>query len=185
MGDEEKEIALLYANLKNRKKKSHDWITLANKVKKLSEYYGSHKELAKKLGMSEESLRETLKLLELPGEVQQLVKEGKLKHEVAWRIASIRNPKDQIRIAKEVADLNAHDARDIVRIIRKNPNINIKEFVSKFRGRETKIEKINLMIIPIKKKDYDKIKTKALKEKKSPEKFISEKIIHEWAREEK
>src|SRR3989344_4673750 len=109
--DEEKIIAILYANFRGKKKKVHDWIYLAKLLKKLSGHYGSYTELARKLGLSPETVRETLKLLELPKEVQDMVKDEKLKHEVAWRIESIKDKEAQIKVAKAVAGLDSHNAR--------------------------------------------------------------------------
>ena len=183
--EEEKIIAILYANFRGKKKKIHDWIYLAKLIEKLSKHYGSYQELAKKLGLNSETVRETLKLLELPKEVQDMVKEEKLKHEVAWRIESIKNKESQIRVARAVIGLDAHNARDIVRIYRKNPEINIEEYVKNFKSSRIQVEKINLMIIPIKKEDYIKIKQKADNFKESPEKFILDRIIIPWLEEKK
>jgi len=178
--NEEKIIAILYANFRGKKKKVHDWIYLAKLIDKLSKHYGSYQELAKKLGLNPETVRETLKLLKLPQEVQDMVKEEKLKHEVAWRIESIKNREAQIKVAKAVRGLNTHNARDIVRIYKKNSNINIEEYVKNFKSSQIQIEKVNLMIIPIKKEDYLKIKQKADNFNESPEKFVIDKIILPW-----
>ena len=158
---------------------------MAKLMDKLSKHYGSYSELAKKLGLNPETVRETLKLLELPKEVQDMVKEEKLKHEVAWRIESIKNKEAQIKVAKAVMGIDAHNARDIVRIYRKNPDIDIEKYVKNFKNSRLQVEKINLMIIPIQKEDYLKIKQKADKFKESPEKFILDKIIMSWLEEKK
>jgi len=183
--NEEKIIAILYANFRGKRKKVHDWIYLAKLMNKLSKHYGSYSELAKKLGLNPETVRETLKLLELPKEVQEMVKEGKLKHEVAWRIESIKNREAQIKVAEAVRDLDAHNARDIVRIYRKNPEIDIEEYVRNFKSSRLQIEKINLMILPIKKEDYLKIKQRADNFKESPEKFIVDRVILPWLENKK
>lgn len=181
--NEEKIMGILYANFRGKTKKVNNWIYLANKIKELSDHYGSHKKVAENLGMSPETIRETLKLLELPKEVQEMVKSGKLKHEVAWRIASIEGEKGQILIAKEVLDLDTHDGRDVVRIYKKNPSMNIKTLVEKIKKSKNQIEQINLMVLPIRKLDYDKIKRVAKKIKINPEKFVLEKIINKWIEE--
>lgn len=181
--NEEKIMGTLYANFRGRNKKINDWIYLAKQIKKLSKHYGSTKKVAENLGMSPETIRETLKLLELPEEVQLLVKENKLKHEIAWRIASIKDKKRQILIANEILGFNSHDGRDIVRICRKNPKLDIKEFISKFKKSKMKVEKINLIVLPIRKLDYDKIKRKAKKIQKNPEEYILDKIKGDILRE--
>lgn len=183
--NEEKIIAILYANFRGKKKKINDWIYLARLLKKLSKHYGSYQELAKKLGLSPETVRETLKLLELPKEVQEMVKEEKLKHEVAWRIEGIKNKEAQIKAAKALIGLDAHNARDIVRIYKKNPNMNIEEYVKNFKSSQLQVEKMNLMIIPLEKEDYLKLKHQADNFNESPEKFIVNKIILPWLRNKK
>ncbi len=183
--DEEKIIAILYANFRGKKKKVHDWIYLANLLKKLSEHYGSYVELAKKLGLSPETVRETLKLLNLPKEVQGMVKEERLKHEVAWRIEGIKDKESQIKVAKAVAGLDAHNARDIVRIYRKNPKMDVEDYVRKFKSSRLEIEKVNLTVIPLKKEDYQRLKKEADRFGESPEKFIVNKIIFPWLENKK
>ena len=170
--NEEKIMGILYANFRGKNKKIHNWIFLAEQIKKLEKHYGSYKRVADNLGMSGETIREILKLLELPKEVQEMVKEGKLKHEVAWRIASIKSKQKQTEIAKEVVLLDAHDGRDLVRIYRKNPDIDIKKVVNKFKESKRRVEKINLVILPMKELDYFKLKREASVSKKSPEEFI-------------
>ncbi len=183
--DEDEIIAILYANFRGKKKKVHDWIYLAELLKKLSSHYGSYTELAKKLGLSPETVRETLKLLELPEEVQEMVKEEKLKHEVAWRIEGIKDKASQIRVARAVMGLDAHNGRDIVRIYRKNPNMNVEDYVRNFKNSQLQVEKVNLMVIPIKKEDYLRIKSRADNFNESPEKFVVDKIILPWLEDKK
>ena len=178
--DEEKIIAILYANFRGKKKKVHNWIYLAKLLNELSNHYGSYQELAKKLGLHPETVRETLKLLKLPKEVQEMVKEGRLKHEVAWRIEGISDKTAQIKVAKALIGLDAHNARDIVRIYRKNPEIDIEDYVKNFRSSRLNVENVNLMIIPLKREDYLKIKQRADDFKESPERFIVNKIILPW-----
>jgi len=183
--NEEKIMGILYANFRGKNKKIHDWIYLAEQIKKLSEHYGSYHAVAKNLEMSDERIREILKLLELSNEVQQLVKEGKLKPEIAWRIASISDKQKQNKIAREIVELDVHSGRDIARIYRKNPDIDITKIISKFKESKKKIENINLVVLPLREFDYLRIKKEASKFKKNPEEFILEEIINKWLDKER
>ncbi len=183
--DEDKLIASLYANFRGKGKKIHDWISIAEQIKMLSDYYGSHKELAKKLGLSEEHMRATLKLLDLAEPVQKLVREGKLKQEVAWRIASIKKNQDQIKIAEAVIGLDTHQARTLVRIFRNDSSIDLSASYERFKKSKQEIEKINIPIIPIKHTDYYNLKIEASKKNLNPEKYISEVIIPFWLKKNK
>lgn len=183
--NEEELIATLYANFNGKRKKINDWIYIAEKVQQLSKFYGSYQELANKLGVSNELIRETLKLLELPEEVKQLVKEDKLKHEVAWRITGVKSKQDQIKIAKAVIGLDTHQARTLVRLFRNNPSIDLTASSERFKKSKQTIEKINLAIIPIKHSDYYDLKIEASKHGLNTEKYISEVIIPSWLKKNK
>ncbi len=178
--DENKKIAILYANFRGKRRKIHDWIYLAEITKELSEYYGSYKKLSEKLGISNELVRETLKLLELPKEVKKMISERKINHEVAWRISSIDGEKNQIRVAKAIYGLNTHDGRDVVRVFRNNPELNIEGYVETLKKSKDKIKKINLIVIPLDKNDYSQIKEKSQRYNISINKFISKFIIQDW-----
>jgi len=178
--NENKLIAVLYANLRGKGQKQNNWIEIAEISKSLTEFYGSYKTLANKLGISEELIRETLKLLDLPNELKKLVSDGKIKHEVAWRIASINDKKNQIKIANSIIGLNTHDARDLVRIFKNNPKLNIEDYLERLKKSKNNIQSINLIILPIKELDYKTIKKEAIKNNLTVEKFILDVIIQDW-----
>jgi hypothetical protein len=179
INEEEKSLAILYANFQGKMKKSSDWIYIAEKCKELSNYYGSYKKLAEKLGISAEEVRATLKLLELPEEVKQLIKERKLLHDVAWRIASVKGKKNQIRIAKAVSGLQVHDARDVVRRYRNFPDMNIDNYIKNLKDSKSKIEKISLVIVPLEEDKYYTLTEIAKKNRVSPEKMVNI-IVKKW-----
>ncbi len=183
--EEEKLISILYANFQGKKRKINDWMFLAENIKKLSDFYGSHKKLAQNLGISNELIRETLKLLELPKYVQELVKNNKIKHEVAWRISSIKGNENQVRVAKAIIGLNTHEARDVARIFRNNPNMNIEDYVEKLKKSKSTIEDINLVILPMKKTDYVKIKKFAEREGMTPERLMINYIVKKFLKSDK
>jgi len=183
--NEEKSLGILYANFQGKKRKINDWILIANQVKKLSDHYGSHKKLATYLDVSEELLRETLKLLELPKEVQELVRNNILKHEVAWRIASVKGEHNQIKIAKSMVGLATHDARNLVRLFRENPDINIEELKQMIKKSKTSVINYSFIIVPVKQIDQVYLKREANKKKTTPSKLISEEIIPKWLKEVK
>ena len=178
--EEEKLISVLYANFSGKSRKINNWIYLAKITKKLTEFYGSYSKLAEKLSVSPELIRETLKLLDLPEKIQEIVKTGKLKHEVAWRIASIKGKGNQEKVADVVLGLNTHDAREVVRKFRNNPKLNLKEYIVNINKSKRKMEKINLMILPIDEINFLHIKKQAIRRNLSPERFISEVVIPHW-----
>jgi len=178
--DEDKLLAILYANFRGKKKKIDDWIYLANIVDELSKFYGSYKKLSSHLGISPELLRETLKLLELPKEVQQLVQDGSLKHEVAWRIASVKGINNQVMIAKKLVNMGTHDARNLLRLFRENPSIDVDELLNVIDKSKNSVSQYSLVLVPIKKVDYIIIKREARKKNVNPSKLLSDIIIPLW-----
>lgn len=182
--NEEKLIASLYKNFRGKKRKIDNWMTIAETVNELGKFYGSRKILASHLGVSNELIRETLKLLELPEEVQNIVRAGKLKHEVAWRIESVDGKKNQIKIAKMVVGLPTHDARIAVRLFRNNPDINIVEYIEKVKKLKNDYS-ISLIIVPLKKIDYSYLQKESIKYKTTPSKLLSDIIIPKWINRKK
>ena len=113
-----------------------------------------------------------------------LIKDDKILFDVAQRIARINGKERQVEVARAVAGLPAHDARDILQYAKKYP----KEPLDGFRKRVTegkdKVEKLHLAIIPLKAEIYSLLKTEGQRKKVSPEKLILL-ILDEWIRTSK
>ncbi len=170
---EEKLIAELFLNIKNRRKKSNP-LRIAEICKILSEKYGSPKKLAEKLDVSYETIRSFLKLLELPEPVQQLIKNGKIGFDVGQRIARIPSPKKQIEVAKSVIGLNAHDAREVIQYIIRQPNASPQSV--KKRLLRHKKKNYTILLLPLEEELYEKLKEKSKSKNISVESLILELI---------
>lgn len=181
--NEEKKLAVLYLSLRGRKKKRYDWIYIANICKELEDYYGSTKKVAKKAGVSYEQIRTILKLLKLPKEVQRLIKEGKILQDAAQRIARIRNPKDQIKVAKSITGLRSHDARELMQYAKTHPNLSLEKYKKRIVKSKKKVKKIRIVIIPFEEETYDILNKISNKKKITPSKLIKEMVdkqIKNW-----
>jgi len=89
-------LASLFNNLKGSKKKREDWINIAEQCKKiLDESDDNRKIAAKKLGVSPELIRSIVSLLDLPVDVQDLIKKGRILFDAAQRINSIKLPDEK------------------------------------------------------------------------------------------
>jgi len=177
--NEEEILANLYLNLKGPKKKKDNWITIAHNCKQLTDYYGSAKKVAEKMGVHYEIIRSILKLLTLPQEVQQLIKNDEILFDVGQRIARINDKETQIKVAKAVVGLSNHDAREVIQYAIKYPEAPIEDFKKRVIDSKNKIEKINLVIIPLKVETYELLKKIGEKDKLSPEKLLL-KIVNQW-----
>jgi ParB-like chromosome segregation protein Spo0J len=178
--NEEKLLASLYVNLKGAKNKSADWIEIATNSKKLSDYYGSPRELADKLGVSYELIRTILRLLKLPPEVRQLVKEGEILYDAAQRIERIRDPRRQIEVAKAAVGLTSHQTRDLIQYAKKYPNSNPAEYRNKIVHSVGRKERINVVVLPLRDETYVSLREYSKNRGVSVEKLVMQ-IISDWA----
>ena len=170
--EENKYLAILYNNLQG--KRVDDWIEIAQVCKKLSDFYGSHQKLAEKVGRTREDIRSTIKLLDLPKEVQKMVKDDKLHKDVAWRIVSVPKTENQIKIAKAVEGMNVHDARELVYYFTRDQTISLDDYKNKIKHAKNKVENLALLVIPIDKEKFAKFNHIAKNKSKTPQKLVLE-----------
>jgi len=184
MPNENKLLANLFLNLKGSKKKREDWISIAKKCKKIVTDSKDRKEAAQKLGVSTELIRAILNLLELPDEVQQLIKEGKILFDAAQRINTIKlndTKKEQekrIEVAKTISGLSSHEQREIIQYAKKFPNSSLKDFTKRV-SKHREVRQIHVVVLPLENDVYYVLQNQAKRKKISLEKIILE-IIEEW-----
>lgn len=176
--DEDKLLASLYLNLKGSKKKRENWIEIAHQCKQLNDLYGSMQITAEKLSVSSELVRAILTLLTLPEEVQMYIKNNQILFDAGQRLARIKNTETQIEVAKKIIGLTSHDARQIIQFAKKYPHAPIDDFKKRLSSKD-KIEKLNLIILPLHEDTYKIIKKIGEKEKSTPEKLILQ-LIDQW-----
>jgi len=177
--DDENEIfANLYLNLKGRKKKTVDWITIAKNCQKLEKKYKSPKILAEKLGVSYQLIRSILSVLELPSEVKQLIKEGKILFDAAQRINTIDDKKKQIEVAKMISGLPSHKQREIILYAKRFGGLDLSKFKNQLT-KKRKTEKIHVAIIPLKDKIHTKLQKISRKNKTTIQRSILN-ILENW-----
>src|SRR5207249_924099 len=120
--DEERILADLFIDLKSRRKKRDNWIEIAQKCDLLAREYGSPKRVAEKVGVSYELMRSILSLLKLSKEAQQLDSRGEILYDAAQRLNRIKDPTRQAEVAKAIAGLPSHKAREIIQYAKRFPN---------------------------------------------------------------
>lgn len=176
--DEETALAVLFANLKGKKKK--DYITTAKCCRYLRKQYGSLKKVADKVGISSEIIREFDSLLDLPKEVQQLISKRLIKLDTGYRISMrIEGAEKQTEIAKAVLDLGAFDARNVIEYARKNPKLSAEECKRRVLKSKTVTEKLHVFILPFPEETFQKLKATSKELKMAPENLVR-KIVEEW-----
>lgn len=162
--NEEELLAILYSNFSGKGKQKNDWIFIADKLNELNSIYNSEEKIAKNLGLSREMVRSTIKLLELPEEVKQLIRSNKITQDLGWRLLAIKEKKTIIEVAKSIIGLSAHDARDMIRFAKNNPDIPIKNQIERLKQAKAKEGKLNIFITTLSDADYGKLQ-KIAKEK--------------------
>lgn len=125
------------------------------------------------------TLERLASIAELPENVIQRIGEGEIGIDVASLIAGIKDPKLQVRVAKVVARMNAHDARRVVRFAKKCPDASFEQFKQRLLESKRKTEKIYEAILPLNKSEFTKLKDEARKMRIKWDE-LSVKIINEW-----
>ena len=187
MKSENQILANLFLNLKGSKKKRDNWINIAKICKEFLDNSKNRKTTASKLGVSPELIRSIVSLLDLPIEVQKLIKEGKILFDAAQRINTIKDDnkekekKRRIEVAKEIVGLTSHEQREIIRYAKKFPNSSLKNYKKRVTtARE--IKEIHVAVISLEKKQYEKLEKMSKKRKLSLEKLLLE-IVEHWLKE--
>lgn len=177
--NEDKLLAIIYTNFKGRGQQRDDWIYIAEKLNELKKIHGSDGKVASNLGLSREMVRSTLKLLDLPEEIKKLIREKKITQDLGWRLLGIKNEKIRVQVAKEIIGLNSHDARDMIRFAKNNPQTPISEQIDRLKINRKKNARLNLVILSLDEYEYEKL-FKISKEKNvSVNKLVSD-LIKSW-----
>jgi len=179
MNDGETDLAILIANLKGKKKK--EWFRTAQACRRmLSRYNNSYQKVAKEVGVSGEIIREVESINDLPQEAQQILLSDGKGLDKAYRISTkIKGAKKQVKVAKAVADLGAHDARKVIDYILQNPEISIEKCKKRVLKSKTVTEKVYAIVLPLDEKHFKKLKEKSKKLKIAPGE-LANKIVEEW-----
>jgi len=175
--DEETALSIIYANTK-RKKRSVDLLTIARSCEYLVGLYGSQKAVAEQADLHGEMIRQFMSVLKLPTEVQDLISRRQIDRlDVAYRIAMIKDPAQQIAAARAMADLTlSKDVRDITKLVRKAGS-SIEE--SKKRIIEAKPKGLHIFMMDFKDKTYNSICKKAKERGVGPAELVKQ-IVEDW-----
>lgn len=177
--DENTALSIIFGNTK-RKKRSVDLLTVAKSCDYLAKLYGSQKAVGERVNLHSEMIRQFRSLLRLPDEIKEMISSRKIDRlDVAYRIAMIGNPKEQIVAARAIADLDmSKDIRDIIKLSRKSSS-SIED--SKRRVIEAKPEGLHIFIMDFDEKTYSAIHTEAKKAGMEAAELVK-KIVDEWFR---
>jgi len=178
--DEETALSILFSNTK-RKKRQVDLIALAQNCSFLLNMYGSREALAKKIGLSQEMIREIMLPLKLPQEIQELIRNRKIDSiDKVKQISALKGPSKQMAAAKEFVNTQTKDARDIKRLIesRELSAKRAREIISKAKPKD-----LHVFFIDFNEEQYRAILTQAKIRRTEPAELVKE-IISDWLKRE-
>jgi len=139
-------LSLIFANTKKKKRKI-DLLTLGKCFQFLIKLYGNRKELAKKVDLSPEMIRQFLLVFNLPQEIQKEVELRSIDSvDIIRYLVSLKDPSKQINIANMAKNLPSKDIRDIIRLTDNNL---LSETEAKTKLIEAKPKKLNIFIIDL------------------------------------
>lgn len=180
MLDEETALSILFANTR-RKKRRVDLITLAQSCKYLVDLYGSKKDVAEKVGLSTEMIRELMLPLKLPGEIRKLISSRKIDSiDTVREISALKEPSKQIAAANEFINTSTKDVRDIKRLINKArlPAEKAKEIIL-----EAKPKDLHIFVMDFDEEMYRSLLEHAKRKKIEPAELVKE-IVSNWLKSE-
>jgi len=163
----EKAKKRIILNVKGSKKKPDDWISIAESVAFLKKCSFTIKEIAQMAGVSEQTIRQILKLNDLTEENKKRVLEGKILMDAAYRLAGIKNRKLQNMVGQIIENMKSHDQREIILYAKRYPNSSLESLLDFKKGllnSKSIVKEINIVILVLENELYDKLKELAEKE---------------------
>ncbi len=119
-----------------RSHRAKNLLEVATELEVAKKLLGSRKDVAKRIGLSEEMLREFESVTRLSKSVQNIVKKGLLSSvDVAYRISML--PKgDQLQVARAYVEkkLSGKEVRDVVSLFKRNTNRTIEEAIERVKS---------------------------------------------------
>lgn len=157
MGSREIELlAILTAGTK-RKNRGVNILKVSEALRELHSFYGSLPALSREVKLSQEMIREFLKLSELTKEVKVLIRKGLIDSvDIGYRISKLPRT-DQIILAMNVGSkkLSSSDVRAIVKYKIDNPKISINKVIKHVL--ESKVKKIFVAYLGIDKNSFERL----------------------------
>jgi hypothetical protein len=175
----EKLLAELYYDLKGRKTKRLDWMTIAEKCSEVVEDFGSVNDATKKLRVSPSLLNSILRLKKLDPRVQELVRKRLVLFDSAQRLNPIQPNDRQYDVAKMLVGISNKKQRDIIQHALRFPHTDLLDYRKRVTGEQVKRENLRVLIIPMREELYRSLEGASRETKKPIEGIISE-IVSEW-----
>jgi len=177
--DEDSALAIVFANIR-RKKRSNDLVTIAKSFEYLVNLYGSPKDVADKVGLSMEMIRQFLAVLKLPKEIQKIFSKRQIDSvDAAKELVALRDPTQQVLVAEELIKSLSKDTRDIKRLV-KGANVTIVE--AKKTVFDAKPEGLHIFVMDFDHETYQTIRRDAKTLRIKPAELVK-RIVLDWLKQ--
>lgn len=179
--DEDTADAALMAGFKGSKTKPVSKMLMAKAVRYKVKNLHSYEEVAKAYNVSSTLIAQFDKLNNLHEQVQQLIEDGSLGLDQGYRISLL--PKErQVSVARISRNLNSHDTRNLIEILKNNPKISAEEAKERLSRAQTVIEKMHILPLVLSNDFFADLKKLASSQKMNPEEFVISLIKNEIKR---
>lgn len=164
---DQQDLAELYLGLKGKKQKRLDWISLARVCRRMVNRYGDSGKLARQLGVSEHLIKTISSLLDLPKDVQALVRKRAILYDAAYRLHTLADRGRISYVATMIQGLTSHQQREIIQFAKAHPGADLGEFRDRVVKPKQVHEKLHLMLVPLDDITFRSIKARANSQGKS------------------
>ena len=176
----ERLLAELMFDLKGRKTKSHDWMTIADMSETVVKHFdNSVSQAVKKLRIHPSTLNSILRLRDLDPRTQKLVRKRLVLFDSAQRLNTIRDGDRQYDVARLLIGLSNKQQRDLIQHALRYPELDLVDFRKKLTGEKTRRENIRVVILPMDDETYRSVE-KVSKEERKPIQSLLMAIVSEW-----
>jgi hypothetical protein len=142
-------IAALIASTR-RVRRQLSLVEIADRLETAREGLGNIRAVAKRLGLSEEMVRQFESVSRLSPQVRELIADRKIESvDVAHRLTKLR-PRDQIAVARAFVrgEITSNDVRAIVSLRRAAPDVPIKEAMDRVKASRNIKEYLAMFVVP-------------------------------------
>ena len=179
MDDQDRDLAMAFANLKGSKDK--DLIGTAEALQRLKSHYGSNAKVGEAVGVSGEIVRQFITLLKLPEKFRDLLDQRMLGLEHGrrlWQLART-NPHALAAAANEIRGMTALDGRAFILYLLKHPELTPKEAKQRVLDSKTTTTKEFHVVALLSEDSFRKLRGRAKKLRKSVDKVVTA-IVEDW-----
>lgn len=173
-------LAELFLELKGRKEKRHDWMTLAEMCDQIVKEFGnSVADAAKKLRVSTSLLNSIIRLKNLDPRVQEMVRKRLILFDSAQRLNTISPYDRQYDVSRLLIGLSNKQQRDLIQHALRYPEIDLTDFRKRLTGEKTRRENIRVVILPIRDEAYRSLQNASRREGVAVEVLLT-RVVEEW-----